>query len=222
MEVNNTIYEPVNIKCNNIKTLNQSLKSLSRDKLIITSINARSCANLQAFDEIKFYLNECTKKSDIVIIGETWFNNKQLNLYEIRGYTAIHSCREGRRGGGLSMYVHERWIIKKSEVNKIRNCDSIRITITSRSQSDETIEVVGVYRPPSQSQHQVSDFLLSLEEVLDELTTKKCIVAGDFNIDVDKNDTIVQSNRLLWFQYLLFIPNKACIGDSNRPYAYQL
>lgn len=141
-----------------------------------------------------------------MIIGETWFNKQQLNLY-ISGYTAVHSCREGRRGGGLSMYVHERCNIQKYEVNKIRNCESIRIGIINKSRPDETISVFGVYRPPSQSHQQVSDFLLSLEETLEHMTTNKCIIAGDLNIDADKKDYIARKYSNLIKSYDFSICN---------------
>lgn len=76
-----------------------------RQNLIVMYANAQSCANMRTFHEIKYFIMETQCKIDIIVLSETWFKESETFLYDIDGYTAVHSCRGGRRGGGVSIYV---------------------------------------------------------------------------------------------------------------------
>ena len=44
---------------------------------------------------------------DFSFIGltETWLDENKQDLYDLPGYNCIHRYREGRRGGGVSLYM---------------------------------------------------------------------------------------------------------------------
>ena len=50
----------------------------------------------------------CTEDLDIIGITETWLDTKDKHFLpevEIDGYTLYHKDREGRKGGGVALYV---------------------------------------------------------------------------------------------------------------------
>lgn len=44
---------------------------------------------------------------DVIGLTETWLNEANANLYDMKGYVQRESCREGSRGGGVSLNIKE-------------------------------------------------------------------------------------------------------------------
>ena len=58
------------------------------------------------FDTFICFTNLLNKKFDILSFSENWLNDNNENLYTIEGYDAFHNVQcDGRRGGGLSVYI---------------------------------------------------------------------------------------------------------------------
>lgn len=190
----------INIKCANIGELNNKLDGSEKNNILAVSFNAQSCANLSAFDDIKYFLGKCKKRIDIVIISETWFKADQCGLYEMRGYKAIHDCRKGRRGGGLSMYIHNNWNICDAQLGILDTCNSIKASIVSRNATTK-LTAVGIYRPPLFDSTNTKKFLQSFEDLLSSTVTDCCLIGGDMNIDVDKNNSLVRNYNHLILSY---------------------
>ena len=76
----------------------------SNTDLLLFNFNIRSIgANLDTFN---CYTNLLNKKFYIHSFSESWLNDNNKNLYTIEGYEAFHNVRcDGRRGGGLSVYI---------------------------------------------------------------------------------------------------------------------
>lgn len=197
----------VNIACNNIEQLNMTINQTKNENVLITCLNARSCASLTAFDEIKLFIFDCKRETDVLIICETWFQSNQCAIYEIRGYTAIHDCRENRRGGGLSIYVSDKWAIKCKEIGIIGSCNSIRLKIVGQNKAIYHT-IIGVYRPPTHDNQHFDNFIQSFEPVLETASTENCIIAGDFNIDMDKQNVRTRRYSSLAESYGFKICNK--------------
>lgn len=191
MEYETINIEIVNIECKNVGELHQNLGKLKEKQLIITSVNAQSCANLESMDEIKFFLNKFKQNSDVVILSETWFKKEHCGLYDISDFTAIHDCRENQRGGGLSIYVNKKWKIRNHSTGVISSCNSVQLEITN-ADSSETLAVIGVYRPPTQNALAVRRFMESMENVLEWAATKRCYIGGDINIDADSTISVTR------------------------------
>ena len=48
--------------------------------------------------------------ADILFISETWLSpNCSLNLYNIPTYKSFHNVRQGKPGGGASIYIHDNF-----------------------------------------------------------------------------------------------------------------
>lgn len=43
----------------------------------------------------------------IIVISETWLTMDNFSTYQLNGYYAIHNIRHPRKGGGISIFIHE-------------------------------------------------------------------------------------------------------------------
>lgn len=192
-EEDNLIEQQItNITCNSNSEMKNELMKIRRNKLITICLNAQSCASLDALDGIKSLVQNCGADVDFLIISETWYKQNECNIYDISGFNAIHDCRKTRRGGGLSIYVNKKWSVKNSTQGVISNCSSVKIEVTNNNRS-ESLSVIGVYRPPNHDAHRYTEFLLSLELLLEASTTGRCIIGGDLNIDLDRTTSAVRN-----------------------------
>ena len=77
------------------------------DCLTMVSANIRS---LNAhYDEFISFLNSFRHMPDILSFSETWLRMSEAHLLAIDGYVGYHTCRPTARGGGVSVYVCERY-----------------------------------------------------------------------------------------------------------------
>lgn len=154
----------------------------TKQNLIVMYTNAQSCANMRTHDEIKLFIENCGHAIDIIIIAETWYKKNETQIYDIPGYSSIHSCRPGR-GGGLSMYVKanieiDSYEIIESDVNAV-GADLLNV------KGMRKIRVIGMYRPPCRENFN------SMAAVLNSLADRRIkhtLVCGDFNIKVNSTD----------------------------------
>lgn len=156
---------------------------IQQNDFTIIQLNIQSCANLNVFDELKLFISECKSKIDIIILCETWFNPNMCDLYSIDGYNSFHSCRELRSGGGFSIYVLNTLSVRNLEK---RNDDLtyIKLNISSIESLNE-INVIGFYRVPKYNN--LNRFFDLIDCLLHTNGNKKCILAGDINIDIHPN-----------------------------------
>lgn len=150
-------------------------------QLRIMQINARSCASLNKFDEIKTIINSSTGVIDIIVISETWFKRDLLCLYDLSGYACVHSCRHMRIGGGLSIYIKEPCTISGADIYDDK-WFSVHIELRNYKGMAK-LNVCGIYRPPCAST--VNDYITKIEETMGALSGEKIIV-GDVNIDINR------------------------------------
>lgn len=162
--------------CNifNIDTFNSEYSDLN--DLLIMSFNVRSFhAN---GDEFVSFLNNLVKIPDIIVLTETWFSDTYCDGFD--DYCAFHVCRTNRRGGGVSIFVRNRYkveLIDKLCNNIYEYCD-IKIYV-----NNVIINIMGVYRPPSDVN--IQEFTGIMERKLSLIdSTELCFVCGDLNIDL--------------------------------------
>ena len=88
-----------------IDSFNDKFTGNSTLKLSIITINIRSFR--RNCDEFIWFLNNLNIKFDIIILTETWLYETNTDLCNINGYKSVHSMRQERMGGGVSIFVHE-------------------------------------------------------------------------------------------------------------------
>lgn len=69
--------------------------------------NLCSIRNKRKFDEIKCILKTLPNTTHLLIFTETWIvSEEDARLYQIPGYSHIYNYRRNKKGGGVSIYVH--------------------------------------------------------------------------------------------------------------------
>ena len=119
----------------------------SSTDLLLLSFNIRSIgAN---FDTFNCFTKTRNKKFDILSFSESWLNDNNKNLYTIEGYEGFDNVRwDGRRGGGLSVYISN---VYKSKV--IHPCTislpTIETLFIKSAKENCKLLIVLIFRPPS-------------------------------------------------------------------------
>lgn len=98
-------------------------------------------------DEFQAELNNLNYKFDVLCLTETWLNHSISNLVQIDGYTDFHVMREHGRGGGVCIYVLNKFNCKLLErfcfCEEFLECCFVEVTC------DSIRFLIGViYRPP--------------------------------------------------------------------------
>lgn len=150
--------------------------------------NAQSCANMRTFDEIKYFIVECQCNVDVIVLTETWFKKSETILYDIDGYSAFHSCRNGKRGGGVSVYVRQPCKILKCDVIE-SGLNFVCVDIMNYKHLN-LLRVVGAYRPPNGDNF--NEFMMTLERITSENGVENTVIIGDININVSAAGEVVE------------------------------
>ena len=175
----------------NYYTLDELNNSIINSSLNLSLINCniRSfSANGTAFEAI---LHSISNRPKFIVFTETWNSPDSFNLCNFEGYNAIHTFRNGARGGGVSIFCENSFNIEKLEslsmcTETIESCAG-RIYING-----EYLVIIGIYRPHSDS---IDNFTVVLESLLnnDLLSpankTSMVLLAGDMNVNLTDVDS---------------------------------
>ncbi|KAK4831897.1 hypothetical protein QYF61_020044 [Mycteria americana] len=135
--------------------------------------NACSMGNKQ--EELEANVHQ--ENYDMVAITETWWDDSHNWSVVMDGYNLFRRDRQGRRGGGVALYV--RGCLDSLELNDGDDrveCLWVRI----RGKANKADIVVGVcYRPPSQDEETDELVYKQLGEASRSLTL---VLVGDFNL----------------------------------------
>ncbi|PKU41370.1 adaptin ear-binding coat-associated protein 1 [Limosa lapponica baueri] len=160
--------------------------------------NARSVGNKQ--EELEAIVWQ--ESYDVVAITETWWDDSHDWSAAMDGYKPFRKDRQGRRGGGVALYVREGYECRELiEGNSRVECLWVRI----RGRASKADIVVGVcYRPPNQDVEVDDIFYKQLGEVSKSLAL---VLVGEFNLpDISWAQNTAereQSRRFL-----------ECVGDN--------
>ncbi|KAK4830743.1 hypothetical protein QYF61_013193 [Mycteria americana] len=135
--------------------------------------NARSMGNKQ--EELEAIVHQ--ENYDMVAIMETWWGDSHNWSAAMDGYKLFRRDRQGRRGGGVALYVRESLDSLELDDGDDRvECLWVRI----RGKANKADIVVGVcYRPPNQDEETDELFYKQLGEASRSLAL---VLVGDFNL----------------------------------------
>ncbi|KAK4825020.1 hypothetical protein QYF61_023024 [Mycteria americana] len=135
--------------------------------------NARSMGNKQ--EELEAIVHQ--ENYDMVAITETWWGDSHNWSAAMDGYKLFRRDRQGRRGGGVALYVRESLDSLELDDGDDRvECLWVRI----RGKANKADIVVGVcYRPPNQDEETDELFYKQLGEASRSLAL---VLVGDFNL----------------------------------------
>lgn len=113
-------------------------------------------------------------------MSETWFKCDETNIFNIDGYKSDHSCRTGRPGGGLSIYIRSPCLIMNSETIS-NSINAISIELMNFKGIDK-LQVIGVYRPPESVNF--NNTMTTIENLITRKNFRKVILGGDLNVNI--------------------------------------
>jgi len=190
-------------KLDNLINVNIENKIVNKEKLFELHV-VNTCSIRNKTSEMQDYLTE--HEPDLCLVSETWLQKKDATLIaelNSNGYKFKNSERKTKklkrnngkkskknknkakiRGGGLGLFckVGLKMSVVKEEERKF-----FQYTIWKIKKGKITVNIVGIYRPPTHSQ---SKFLEEFAEFLPDIAMSEVetIIAGDFNLHCNKNE----------------------------------
>ncbi|GAB0179537.1 T-cell activation Rho GTPase-activating protein-like [Grus japonensis] len=150
--------------------LKQAMESVAKLKCIYTNTCSmgKKQQELEAIVQLENY--------DIVAITETWWDDSHNWAAAVDGYKLFRRDRQGRRGGGVALYVKECFDCLEPNGGDGRvECLWVRI----REKANKADIMVGVcYRPPNQDEEVDKIFYKQLEVS----RSLALVLVGDFNL----------------------------------------
>ncbi|GAB0206658.1 hypothetical protein GRJ2_003131400 [Grus japonensis] len=157
--------------------LKKVMGSVAQLKCIYT--NARSMGNKQ--EELEAIVQ--LENYDIVAIMETWWDDLHNWSAVMDGYKLFRRDRQGRRGGGVALYVRECFDYQELDDgdNRVKCLWVTRTrTVRIRGKVNKADIMVGVcYRPPNQDEEADDILYRQLGEVS---RSPVLVLMGDFNL----------------------------------------
>ena len=152
-------------------------------KLNILHVNTRSIRSNECFDEFQSFLLSSNCIWQVICVSETWLSDTMVENRELPGYTAYFHNRSHKTGGGVALYVNEKYI-KNSFIheNSAIKCTQSLLIECQLSKMESCI--IGlIYKPPDLDDR---TFLEELSDWLDFVNNmnKTAFIAGDFNYDL--------------------------------------
>lgn len=158
-----------------LTSLRSTFGDFRGDSCFMLHINIRSLRKY--WDQFKTIAENQEPVVDIFILTEVNVPSTGLSQFNLTGYNAFFRTRQRGRGGGIAVFIRNKWITTDVTV-KFDNAESAAFKIQHDS---FVVSVLAIYRPPSAN---VLSFLNELKDNLEELRCEEnlCLI-GDFNID---------------------------------------
>jgi len=133
------------------------------------------------FDEFSALVDNLNCKFHVIIFTETWFEFGSTAI--IHGYRGYHSYRNGRLGGGVSIYILDT--LQSTQIHSLTlNSELFEVCAARINLDANVLNIVGVYLPPNNADFNLR--LTGLVTLLEDSGVLDGVVymAGDFNIDM--------------------------------------
>ena len=156
-----------------------------KNRISIAHLNTQSLLpSITEFSTLAYKYN-----LDIYTISESWLkdNAKQVSLAKLDGYELFYKNRNGKRGGGVAIYVkdtitcHERKDLSKNH----KDLEVIIVEAKGRNKNSSYL-IVTVYQPSSKENDKLP-WLEKFDKLITDLNVRwngPIFLAGDTNIDL--------------------------------------
>ena len=159
----------------------------NNNSLSFLHLNTRSL--FKHIDEITSFIHNLHIKFSVLAFSETWLNSTSEPLVNLDGYKQFLSSRKSKKGGGLALYINDNYQNCKlrsdlSGISPNGECESLFIELEVNGSN----YLIGVfYRPPGTDINSFNHYFNCILETIQK-ENKKCVILGDFNIDLFKCD----------------------------------
>ena len=175
----NSIKESINSNYYNETTFKNRYKSNSNFSLL--HLNIRSVVS--HFTEFLCYLDTLNFVFKVIALSETAINATSIN-YNIPNYSCEMNIRVNRKGGGVSLYVHNTFQYKvRNDLQLGGVVNSVFVELLKTTTNGKHNIICGcIYRPPSMSLSVFNELLSDMfGKILSE--NKYVYIFGDFNVN---------------------------------------
>lgn len=156
-------------------------------ELTIVHLNIRSIKKNWDSFLVVFESISCKMNIAGVILTEVNITSDEVSLYEIEGFDVFSSLRDGRRGGGILIFIKENFNFTVEDLNM---CSTESI-IGNLHIEDKLVRIIAIYRPPDKN---ILCFLEELEFLVKMCHKKVTMIIGDININL-KNKNCINTIR---------------------------
>ena len=59
-------------------------------------------------DDLELYIDSLDFRFSIIGVTETWLDKYKYEMYNMCNYDSVHRYRNGKKGGGVSVYIHDK------------------------------------------------------------------------------------------------------------------
>ena len=160
-------------------------------------LNVRSIpSNL---NNLENYLSLLEHKFQIIALTETWLQPHNKDIYNICGYNHEYKIREGKKGGGVSLFISNdlHYVVREDLSLSNSLFESLFIEITTcGNKLDSSILVGVIYRPPNSP---LNEYCISMTDLLNVIKPDKktCYIMGDMNVDLMKVNNHIPTSDFL-------------------------
>ena len=136
------------------------------------------------FTELLCYLDNLDIEFKIIGLSETALNNTHT-IYSIPSYNCEMDYRAKKKGGGVSLYIHNTLQYKtRNDLQLGGEVNSVFIEIFKHTTNTKFNVICGcVYRPPSMSLKEFNKLLSSTFDKM-QRESKYVYISGDFNVNI--------------------------------------
>ena len=154
----------------------------------VLHLNVRSLTD--KFAQLQLFLSSLSVEFSCIILSETWFLQSDFtDQFKIDGYNLFCSSRTTQRGGGICVYVNQKF---EARVDVVRLHGAESLVAEVARHGSRLFTVLCVYRTPS---GELPGFLDSLGQVMGTLPSGT-IIAGDLNIDLNPSNTSFDNKNM--------------------------
>ena len=163
-----------------------------KNDLSIMQINTRGLLN--KIDHLREIINY--SQPDIILLCETWLNDRMTDLIEIKGYKLISKNRTDRIGGGVAILAKKELRSRSRDDLCVETKHLEHLVVELKTDKSNVLLVSG-YRPPNTS---TKTLLVEYKKLINSI--RKCksheIVVGlDHNLDLMKAHIHKQTSEFL-------------------------
>ena len=147
--------------------------------------NCRSLS--KSFGDILNLLLPVTRQPSVIAVTETWLTAANCNLFQIPNYVFFQQHRL-TKGGGVGIFINSQFnATAVSELDLL--LPYLECLFVELCCANHKVLVGCMYRPPNTDIVQFNLALANILNTIDKKRYKSVIIAGDFNIDLSKNDS---------------------------------
>jgi hypothetical protein len=198
---NDTVYIENVSNCNYYLENSFSAKyqdlQIGSDSFALLHMNIRSIP--QNLSKLENYLYNLPLSFTVIGISETWLKESNADCYSLDGYKHFSLCRQGKKGGGVSIFVQEDISVNtRPEFQRNETfLECLFIEIPKENTGLGKDAVLGVvYRPPDQD---ITMFQETLSCILQTVKreNKLLYLMGDFNINLIDSERHLPSSEFI-------------------------